>query len=208
MHPDYARGQRILECVSLGLFSVLAGWSLWRLATAAEGQFLWVILIAFPMGWLASDLLSGILHWALDTLGSVNTPIIGRSFIRPFREHHIDPGAMTQHDFIETHGSSCFAALPLLAVSTLMELDTVGSYVLQGFLVSLALGALATNQCHKWAHMEPESIPCLIRWAQRYRLLLPPRHHQLHHSAPYNTHFCMSNGWLNPLFNTYLALWR
>lgn len=208
MNQDYTKSQRFLEYISLGLFSVLVSWSLWRLAAHAEGQFLGILLITLPAGWLASDLLSGILHWALDTLGSVKTPIIGRSFIRPFREHHIDPEAMTQHDFVETHGSSCFAALPVLAVAAVMDLDTYGSYLLQGFLVALALGALATNQCHKWAHMEPESIPGLIRWAQQNRLLLPPLHHQLHHTAPYNTHFCMSNGWLNPLFNTYLKFWR
>ena len=102
----------MLEYISIGLFLVLAIWSIWRLVTVADGRFIQVLLITLPLGWLASDLLSGFLHWALDSLGSVNTPIVGKSFIRPFREHHIDPTAMTYHDFVETHGSSCFAALP------------------------------------------------------------------------------------------------
>jgi ubiquitin-conjugating enzyme E2 variant len=208
MTPAYTKSQRMLEYISIGLFLVLAIWSIWRLAAVAEGRFIQVLLITLPLGWLASDLLSGFLHWALDTLGSVNTPIVGKSFIRPFREHHIDPAAMTYHDFVETHGSSCFAALPFLVAASLIGLETYGSYLLQGFIITVALGALATNQCHKWAHMDTDSVPKVVRWAQKYHLVLPPRHHQIHHTPPYNTHFCMSNGWLNSLFNSYLRLWR
>lgn len=208
MSPVYTKGQRTLEIISIGLFLVLTVWSIWRLATAAQGQFIQVLLITLPFGWLASDLLSGILHWSLDTLGTARTPIVGKSFIRPFREHHFDPRAVTHHDYVETNGSSCFAALPFLAVSSWMDLETYGSFLFQGFIITIALGALATNQCHKWAHMDSDSIPSLIQWAQQHHLLLPPRHHELHHTPPYNTHFCMSNGCLNTLFNRYLRLWR
>jgi ubiquitin-conjugating enzyme E2 variant len=204
----YSKKQRALEYLSIGFFFLLASWSIWRLAAEVEGQMIQVLLITLPLSWLASDLLSGFLHWALDSLGSVKTPIVGQSFIRPFREHHLDPKEMTRHDFVETHGSSCFAALPFLLASSLMGLDSDGSQLFQGFLITIALAALATNQCHKWAHMDTDSVPGLVRWAQQIHLFLPPSHHQLHHRAPYNTHFCMSNGLLNPLFNRYLRLWR
>jgi ubiquitin-conjugating enzyme E2 variant len=190
------------------LFVWLTIWSLTRLTSEAGNLLPVVLLVTLALGWIASDLLSGFLHWALDSLGTTRTPVIGQSFIRPFREHHIDPKAMTQHDFVETHGSSCFAALPFLVAACLVRLDSPASLFLQGLLIAVALGALATNQCHKWAHMDVDAVPKWIRWAQRYHLILPPWQHQLHHTPPYNTHFCMSNGWLNGLFNFYLRLWR
>jgi ubiquitin-conjugating enzyme E2 variant len=208
MNASYTWRQRLLEYGSIALFALLAGWSLWRLAVAAEWRALPVLLVAAPLGWLASDLLSGLLHWAFDSFGSVRTPLLGAAFIRPFREHHDDPRAMTRHDFVETHGASCFAALPFLALTSSLSLETMASLLTQAFLLSVALGALATNQCHKWAHMDEASTPRVVRWAQRRRLVLPRWHHQLHHTAPFDSHFCMSSGWLNPLLNAVLRAWR
>ena len=208
MNGAYTRGQRLHEYAAIGLFALLAGWSFWRIAIAAEGSLFPVLLVAAPLGWLATDLLSGLLHWAFDSWGSANTPVVGNAFIRPFREHHVDPQAMARHDFVETHGASCLAALPLLAATSLMSLESVASFLAQAFLLSVAVGALATNQCHKWAHPDEVATPIVVRWLQRGRLVLPRWHHQLHHSPPFNTHFCMSSGWFNAVFNALLRAWR
>lgn len=204
----YGRGQRLLEVVAIALFALLAAWSLWRLAAATGWAFAAVALLAVPAGWLASDLLSGLVHWACDSFGSARTPLIGKALIRPFRAHHADPGAMTRHDFVETHGASCLAALPLLAAALFVPVASWPGILAQALLVFTALGALATNQCHKWAHMEELAAPRLVRWAQRRGLVLPREHHRLHHTPPFDSHFCMSCGWLNAPFNALLRAWR
>lgn len=208
MNAPYARTQRLLEWCAIGLFALLAAWSVWRLVATAGSSVVPVLLAAAPLGWLASDLLSGVLHWAFDTCGSVNTPLIGNALIRPFREHHVDPQAMTRHDFVETHGASCLGALPFLVATSLLPLQDGGWFFAQALLLSIAFGALATNQCHKWAHMDEASTPAAVRWAQRWRIVLPRRQHALHHTPPFDSHFCVASGWFNAPLNALLRRLR
>jgi ubiquitin-conjugating enzyme E2 variant len=204
----YGPRQRRLECCAIGLFALLAAWSTWRLIAATGLYFFAFALAAAPCGWLVVDLLSGLLHWAFDSWGSVGTPLVGNACIRPFREHHADPQAMTQHGFVETNGASCLACLPLLAATGVAPLDSGPWILAQAVLLFVALGALATNQCHKWAHMAEASTPDVVRWAQGCRLVLSREHHRLHHTAPFDSHFCMSSGWLNAPLDALLRAWR
>jgi ubiquitin-conjugating enzyme E2 variant len=208
MSARYPYGQRLLELASIAAFAVLSMCSLWRLAQASGAYFFAAVLFALPAGWLVCDLLSGIAHWVFDSFGHSSTPVIGPSFIRPFRAHHADPAEMTRHDFVETHGASCFAALPLLGATAWLPLESSSGILWQALMLCTALGALATNQCHKWAHMEETATPRLVRWAQRRRIVLAREHHRLHHEPPFDSHFCMSNGWLNRPFNALLRRWR
>lgn len=188
MRPLYPRSQRCLEIAAIAAFAPLAAWNLVRLSDGAGAM-----IAATLLAWLATDLLSGLVHWALDRFGNVDTPLIGRGFIRPFREHHANARAMTRHDFAETNGSSALGALPLLACAA--ALDPRASSFLHAFVTFTALGVLAANQCHKWAHMARP--PRLVRLAQRLRLILPPESHRRHHAPPHASHFCTANGWLN-----------
>ena len=59
----------------------------------------------------------------------------------------------------------------------------------------MLLGVYGTNQFHKWAH-EAQVGP-VVRQLQRWKLILSPDHHELHHTAPYDRHYCITSGWLN-----------
>ncbi|MBC71162.1 MAG: hypothetical protein CMH47_02545, partial [Muricauda sp.] len=62
-----------------------------------------------------------------------------------------------------------------------------------------------TNQFHKWAHSE--EVPGFGRWLQRMHIILPPDHHQIHHTWPHHTYFCITTGWLKwPLPRTLIGL--
>ena len=177
---------RAVEISAVGLFFVLLAFSLGKVELEH-------IPIAALCGWILADLFSGLVHWALDTFGSVRTPLFGPAFIRPFREHHADPLGMTRHDFVEVNGASCLGCLPLLLLSLYLD----------GFahaaMLFTCLGVLLTNQCHKWAHMD-ESPP-FVKVLQRFRLVLRSDEHRLHHTPPHNSHFCTANGWLNRPLN-------
>jgi plasmanylethanolamine desaturase len=193
----YGRSQRVLELAGLCLFTSLLILHIGAIREATVST----LLICALAGWLGADLLSGIAHWAFDSFGSVRTPLFGAAFIRPFREHHADPRAMTRHDFVETNGSSCLACVPVLLFSLSTEM-----LFLTTLIAFLAPGILVTNQCHKWAHTENPGR--LIGVLQSARLVLSPEEHRRHHTPPFNTRYCTASGWLNAPLDALLRALR
>ena len=159
-----------------------------------------IVLPALLAGFIAADFTSGFVHWLGDTWGSAETPILGRAFIRPFREHHIDQTAITRHDFIETNGSNCLASLFILVPAIIILLrqpTTLFVLFLMTGALSLSLGVFGTNQFHKWAHLARPSK--IVRTLQNWHLILSPIHHAIHHNIPHDRYYCITVGWLNKL---------
>jgi len=153
------------------------------------------------LGHLSSDFMSGLLHWLADTYGTPSTPLLGPKFVTPFREHHSDPLAITQHDFLEANGDSCGLALTALIPAHLwLPIEQAGwAASLALYLLVLAVGALFTSVVHGWAHRADP--PRIARLLQRAGLVLTPEHHELHHVAPHDGRYCITTGWLNPLLD-------
>lgn len=195
---EYTRAQRALEIASIATFIVMTGWLAWRIGSAASSAAdWWLVGASLLAGYVAADFTSGLVHWGFDTWGSLYTPILGKAFIRPFREHHFDEMAITRHDFIETNGNNSLVSLPVLGLALLVPLGSWGSWglVLTTFLVAICVATFFTNQCHAWAHAE--RVPKLVGLLQRLHLILPPEHHAEHHKKPYLSHYCITTGWLN-----------
>jgi hypothetical protein len=181
---------------------------------AALGGYFWIQGMegtsiewgAILVGYVAADFLSGLVHWACDRLGSERTPLVGPAIIRAFREHHVDPLSITRHDFFEVNGSNALATLP---VWFLIGGDLLGLWSIRPdwsqFLLSLAVFTVLTNQIHCWAHtLNP---PWPVRQLQRAGLILSPQMHARHHSAPYESTYCITAGWWNLVLDR-AAFWR
>jgi ubiquitin-conjugating enzyme E2 variant len=154
---------------------------------------------AVVAGYVLADFASGVVHFTFDRFFTLDTPLLGKHFVAPFRQHHSDPKHITKHGFIETNGNNCLATCPALFALVVLPFDYSLGWQLFFviFVVAGAVGTFATNQFHKWAHHN--NPPTVVAWLQAHRVILPRDHHQIHHSHPYDTHYCITTGWLNPL---------
>ncbi len=180
------------------LFSVdTAAW--WR-AASAHGE-LAIALVALPLGVALADLVTGVIHWAGDTFFDEDTPVLGPRWIRPFREHHRDPLAITHHGFFEVSGNNCWLLLGVLGAMHAVgpALESAGGRLAWAALLAFCLSVAVSNQLHRWAHAEAPPRP--VRWLQRCRMALPPRVHDRHHNGLHDRAFCVTTGWCNALLD-------
>lgn len=191
----YSPAQRAIETVALVAFFALMLLLFVRVAGAVTADRAWVVALASVAAFFLADFISGLIHWAADTWGTVQWPIVGKALIRPFREHHLDQKAITRHDFVETNGAIALVAIPILAGALLLPLQAMAGFSSACFLAFMCLWGCPTGQIHKWAH--EDEVPAAVAWLQRRGVLLSPVHHARHHTQPFNEAYCIASGVLN-----------
>lgn len=201
---------KAFDVASVSVLLILLSVAVARLvhALGESGAAAWVLLPAFAVAVLAADLVSGLVHWICDRFFAEDTPLIGRMLIHPFREHHVDPLAITRHGLFELCGNNALAVvLPVLALLLAgAPRPSATALGLQGFVIGFSLAIFATNQMHKWAHAARRGA--VVRWLQRTRLILSPEVHDRHHRGDFSHGYCVTTGWLNPLLDASRVLPR
>ena len=203
---QYSRGPvgRIVDIAAFAVFTVAflyaAGLAIRGLSRLDVLSAVVIPVAAIPLSLLAADLLSGIVHYLADNYGDEDTPIVGKRFCKPFREHHVNPKGITEHGFIEANANTCIVTLPqVLAVAFFRPYDGTGPTFAAVFVLLLSIAVIMTNEFHKWAHLE--NPPALAVVLQRWGIILTHENHDVHHVAPYDTYYCVTTGWLNRLFD-------
>jgi hypothetical protein len=195
---DYSRTHRAIEIAAITAFATLGLVLWWGIIGAAADRVDWLIIgIMSLASYLFADFGSGVVHWVFDRYGDEATPIAGNNFIRPFRHHHVDPTEIARHDFVETNGNNCVATLPFLCAGLSCDATTRIGLGCAVFCLGVSIGVFATNQFHSWAHSP--APPWIARWLQRARLILRPDHHERHHDGDFDSYYCITTGWMNPL---------
>jgi ubiquitin-conjugating enzyme E2 variant len=174
------------------MYNIIVNFSIWNF---------WALIIGFIGAMLFADFMSGLVHWLADTWGTLETPIVGNNFIRSFREHHIDPVAMTRHDIFETNGDNAFLTLLTLYFMCRREIPyhrgipDGWEYTQLCFWTFSCLWVALTNQIHKWAHTYKP--PAFVVILQNCGLILSRKQHGIHHKPPFDKYYCITNGWMN-----------
>jgi plasmanylethanolamine desaturase len=144
----YTWKKRMGEYVSVGLFVILISKTIYNLVLASTFTTWPLLLIAAFAGMVLADIYSGLVHWGADTWGGLDTPVVGETFIRSFREHHVDPFRITVHDLIETNGDNCLTTVPILFPLSMVPITqgASGEMFIVAFLCSTAIWVSLTNQ--------------------------------------------------------------
>ena len=193
-HYELTRSQFVFSFCSIVSAFLLFGIAAIRAAFNVDLWQLWAPL-AFVSGVAAADFGSGLVHWAADTWGRDELPIIGHRLLVPFRVHHINPDDFLRRRFVDTNGDVAFIAVPVLGALLLAPLDTLAGEMLSIAGLGFCGAGMMTNQIHQWAHMPVP--PRVIRWLQNARLILGRSAHATHHSRPYDVSYCITTGWCN-----------
>jgi len=197
--PESITPHRVFEWTGIAVFGVYAVLLSDKLLSITVSPGDWgIIALAALAGYLMADAISGLVHWFADSYATETTLFVGPNFVDPFRKHHEDPEDITRHGFSETNGNNCIVSFWVL-MWAYHGRDVTAGDSMDLFMLGLALfsmlGVFGTNQFHKWAHSK--TVPPLVGWMQRMHLILPPVHHQIHHTWPHHTYFCITTGWLN-----------
>lgn len=203
-HKAYPVWQFTLEATAITVFFLYIGLYAYSLAESYPARSevsaaLWLQLVLYALfAYVTADFVSGLVHFLADNFGNPETPFFGKVFVFAFREHHVDPKAITRHAFVETNGANSLVSLPGL-IYFYYESAPVADFTFRFYFLVFYLSIFMTNQIHKWSHAD--KISAFVAALQRWHVILPPQHHDVHHKAPYDKYYCITCGWLNPLLN-------
>ncbi len=201
MNNEYTPAHRAFEITSIAVFGAIfifefikAPW-----APYLDGVGWAYAVVAAFTGLMAADFVSGLVHWLADSFGRKSWPFLGTGFIRPFREHHDDPTDITKHDFIEVNGNSAVCILlflPFVATAQALAGPQLSAWI-SVWTIAFTATIFMTNQIHSWAHSA--EVNPFVGFLQKHRIILNPDDHEIHHTPPHDSYFCISFGWCNPI---------
>lgn len=138
------------------------------------------------------DLGTGVFHWSVDNYGSLKTPLVG-TVCAAFQGHHETPWTITFRPFANNVYKIASGTIPVLGAMALLPAE---DFAMQKIFFSLfANWWLVSQELHKYAHMR--KVPPAVQFLQNAGIILSRKEHGLHHSSPFEAHYCILTGQCN-----------
>ena len=137
------------------------------------------------------------------TDGRLETPVVGFA-CAAFQGHHLAPWTISHRSF-PNNVYKIGAAASALMLAAVLLLPPSGA----AFVGVLFYSQLLAQEFHRWSHTPPKMLPQWKRTLQSLGLALPFAEHIAHHKPPFDKHYCILTGGLNPILDSQPVLfWR
>ena len=154
-------------------------------------SFIAVIIGSIILG----DFSTGVFHWSVDNYGNIKTPIFG-SVCVAFQGHHESPWTITFRSFANNVYKICYGTIPaLIILSVFTSIDPMT----RAFFSLYINWWLISQELHKYSHMR--RTPKFIKYLQDWGIIISKKEHGLHHTSPFEAHYCILTGICNPLLD-------
>jgi hypothetical protein len=163
-----------------------------------------MMTVALDLCWialclLATDFLTGLLHWAEDTwLAPGRSKFLDRWIVQDNIDHHKRPGTIRAGHYWQTNRVLIVAGIVVAAVLVLCHVHAWQAYLI------VFLGS-QSNQIHLWAHSSQP--PRWVAFLQRIGIFQSRDMHAKHHKSPYAVNYCSMTNYLNPILEI-AKFWR
>lgn len=199
-------GQRALlvthfSLVSACLCAAFAGSG--GLAAASPAVIL-AVMTTVAASVIVGDFATGVFHWATDNYGTIDTPIVG-AVCAAFQGHHETPWTITFRSFANNVYKICYNTIPVLALTFAASVSGVAGPLWTAFFALFCNWWVLSQEFHKYSHMR--QVPPVVAFLQSMGLILTRKEHGLHHSSPFEGHYCILTGICNPVLDN-SGFWR
>lgn len=153
-----------------------------------------IVILTILKSILFADLISGIGHWLEDRYARIGMTLIEKSIVLPNIEHHKTPRSFLARSYWQRND------IPILLAAVFLLTSFMFDFISPTLILTTCILS-QINEIHAMAHRKKSENWKIVSFCQRFGLLQSGKHHNLHHSSPFEVRYCILTNYLNPILD-------